>query len=92
MFKQESHVIHVLADKPNFKEGELVEGKIDYERRKQLTQHHTSTHIVNAAARIILGNHINQASAKKEIDKAYLDVTHYQGISEEELKKIAGFL
>ena len=88
VFKQENQVIHVLAEKPKFEEGEEAEGKIDYQRRRQLTQHHTATHIVNAAARKVLGNHINQASAKKDITKAYLDVTHYQGITDEEMKKI----
>ncbi|MBD3361185.1 alanine--tRNA ligase [Candidatus Woesearchaeota archaeon] len=88
VFKQGHNIIHVLQEKPQFGEDETVRGRIDYERRKQLTQHHTATHIINAAARTILGNHINQASAKKETDKAYLDVTHYDNISEEEIKKI----
>ncbi len=88
VFKQENHVIHVLSEKPKFKKGAEVDGKIDLKRRKQLTQHHTATHIINAAARRILGNHINQASAKKDVTKAYLDVTHYQGITDEEMKKI----
>ncbi|MBW3004690.1 alanine--tRNA ligase, partial [Candidatus Woesearchaeota archaeon] len=80
VFKQDVHVVHVLEEKPKFKEGASVDGKIDRKRRKQLTQHHTATHIVNAAARTVLGNHVNQASAKKDVTKAYLDVTHYQGI------------
>ncbi len=88
VFKQGGLIIHVLEEKPRFKEGDKVKGKIDLEIRQQLTQHHTSTHIVNAAARRVLGNHINQAGAKKDIDKAYIDITHYQQISEEELKRI----
>ena len=88
VFKQGNLIVHVLSEKPKFKEGDKVKGKIDFERRKQLTQHHTSTHIVNAAARIVLGNHVNQAGAKKDIDKAYIDITHYQTITDDELKKI----
>jgi len=88
VFKQGNHVVHVLSEKPKFKKDADVDGKIDYKRRRQLTQHHTATHIVNAAARIVLGNHVNQASAKKDVTKAYLDVTHYQGITEQEMKDI----
>jgi alanyl-tRNA synthetase len=88
VFKQEHYIVHVLSEKPKFHEEDPVVGKIDYERRRQLTQHHTATHIVNAAARKILGNHINQASARKDTKKAYLDVTHYQGITDKELKEI----
>jgi len=88
VFKQGKVVVHVLKEKPNFKEGDKVHGEIDLARRIQLAKHHTSTHIVNAAARKILGNHINQAGAKKDIDKATIDLTHYQNITDDELQQI----
>jgi alanyl-tRNA synthetase len=88
IFKQGGVIVHVLADKPKFKQGDSVEIKIDGDRRKQLAQHHTATHIVNAAAKRVLGSHINQAGAKKTEEKAHLDVTHFRNISEEELEKI----
>ncbi|MEM4242812.1 MAG: alanine--tRNA ligase [Candidatus Woesearchaeota archaeon] len=87
-FKQGGVIVHVLAEKPEFKQGDTVTGRVDLARRKQLSQHHTSTHIINAAARTVLGPHCNQASAKKDIDKAYLDITHYQTISDDELLRI----
>jgi len=88
VFKQGSVIIHVLSEKPSFKVGDNVEVVIDKDRRRQLAQHHTATHVVNAAAKKILGNHINQAGAKKALDKAHLDVTHYKNITEEEVEKI----
>ena len=88
VFKQGRIIIHVLKEMPEFKEGDKVECEIDLERRLQLAKHHTSTHIINAAARKILGNHINQAGAKKDIDKATIDLTHYQSITDEEIEKI----
>ena len=66
----------------------MVDGKIDVTRRLQLAFHHTATHVVNSAAKKILGNHINQAGAKKTTEKATLDITHYKTISDEELKLI----
>ena len=88
VFKQGSIIVHVLSQKPDFKENDEVECGIDLQRRLQLAKHHTATHIINAAARKVLGNHINQAGAKKDIDKATIDLTHYQGITDEELEKI----
>lgn len=88
VFKQGNVIVHVLASEHEFPEGEEVDCRIDWETRLQLAQHHTSTHIVNVAARKILGNHVNQAGAKKTLEKAHLDITHYQSVSEEELKKI----
>jgi len=57
-------------------------------RRKQLAQHHTATHIINSAARRVLGSHINQSGAKKTVEKAHLDITHYQSLTDNDLKKI----
>jgi len=88
IFKQGGVIVHVLSQKPEFKEGDVVEGEIDLQRRMQLAKHHTATHIINAAARKILGSHINQAGAKKDIDKATIDLTHYQSISDDELHEI----
>src|SRR3989338_5504843 len=88
VIKKGSAILHKIGEKCKLKEGMKVHGKIDIEHRKQLAQHHTATHIVNAAARKILGNHINQASAKKTREKAHLDVTHYDSITEEEVKRI----
>src|SRR3989338_3342307 len=77
VFKQGAIIVHVLEHEPepNFREGEHVKVHVDLDRRKQLAQHHTSTHIVNAAAKKVLGNHINQAGAKKTKEKATLDIT-----------------
>ena len=88
VFKQGNIIVHVLKEKPKFKIGDAVTVKIDKERREQLAQHHTATHIVGTAARKVLGNHINQAGAKKTKEKATLDITHYQSLSDEEIKKI----
>lgn len=88
VFKQGGVIVHVLAEEPAFTIGDVVHGKVNFERRKQLAQHHTSTHIVNAAARIVLGPHANQAGAKKDIDKAYIDITHYQALTDDELMRI----
>ena len=86
--KQGSHIIHVLSEKPKFEVGESVKVEVDKTWRTQLSQHHTATHIVNAAARFVLGDHINQAGAKKTMKHSNLDITHYEQISRDDLLKI----
>ena len=81
-------IVCVLENEREFNINEKVHCVIDWSRRKQLAQHHTATHIVNAAARRVLGEHANQAGAKKELDKAHIDITHYQAITDGELKEI----
>lgn len=86
--KSGSNILHKVEDVTGFKKGQKVKCKVDFERRKQLTQNHTATHIVNAGARSVLGDHINQAGAKKTPEKAHLDVTHYQSLSDFEINEI----
>ncbi len=88
VFRQGGKIVHVLEKVPRFKKGDRVEGIIEHKRRMQLAQHHSATHIVNAAAKKVLGNHINQAGAKKDLDKAHLDITHFRSLSDEEMKSI----
>lgn len=88
VFKQGNIIIHKLKEKPAFKARDYVTVKIDLDRRLQLTQHHDAAHILNGASRKILGNHVNQASAFKDTEKGHLDITHYQSLSEDEIKKI----
>ena len=88
VFKQGNYVIHVLNEEPKFKEGDEVEVQVDEEWRDQLSQHHTATHIVNAAARRVLGSHINQAGAKKSYKSSHLDITHYEQLSSDQLDQI----
>jgi len=85
-------VLHTL-DRPLEGYVELFKGKkvtikIDEARRRQLQCHHTGTHIVFAACRKVLGPHVWQNGAKKTIDSAHLDITHFQSISKEEERAI----
>ena len=88
VFKQDGVIVHVLKEKVHWKQGKMVQGKIDIGRREQLAQHHTTAHIINGAARKVLGNHVWQAGAAKTLEKGRLDITHYDALTEEEIRKI----
>ncbi len=82
-------VVHeVEGNVENLKENQVVHCKVDKERRIQLTAHHTATHIINAAARNLLGSHIYQSGAHKSADMARLDITHYTLLTDDELQKL----
>jgi alanyl-tRNA synthetase len=82
------NVIAHKVEKPPFRKGQVVKGRIDWPRRLQLMQHHTAIHVINGAARRVLGGHVWQAGSGKTPDKAHLDITHYQGLSQEEVEGI----
>ena len=78
-------IVHYVDDE--LEKGK-VHGEIDWKRRYAMMQHHTATHVINAATRSILGSHIWQAGSELDENEARLDVTHYKRISEEEARKI----
>lgn len=80
-------VVHAVEN-ITFKKGDKVSCNVDWDRRTQLTKHHTAVHIVNAASIKVLGKHIFQAGAKKDYNKAHLDITHYRLPSEGEVERI----
>jgi alanyl-tRNA synthetase len=70
------------------KRGERVKGKLDEERRLSLMRHHTGTHILLHAAKLVLGSHIHQAGAQKGSESSRLDLRHFKHITPEELERI----
>ncbi len=88
VFRQGKHIIHVMSEKPAFREGDKAKGEIDFERRKQLSQHHTVTHVFNQLMRRNLGKHAWQAGTAKFVEKARLDMTHYDALMPEQLQKL----
>jgi len=80
-------IVHFL-DQPIDQEIDLVEGEIDWQRRQNLMRHHTGTHVLIGAARRVLGEHVWQAGAQKEVESSRLDITHYREISPKEREQI----
>ncbi|MFH1401327.1 MAG: alanine--tRNA ligase, partial [Nanoarchaeota archaeon] len=87
VFKQGPVVVHVVPG-TSLRKGQSVHGVIDADRRLRLAQHHTATHIINGAARRVLGEHIWQAGAAKSPEKGRIDITHYDNLSDEQVHRI----
>ncbi len=81
-------VVHKVEGEMQAKPGKLITCTIDEPRRRRLQRHHTATHIINGAARKVLGNHIWQTGAHKAADLARLDITHYADLTPDELERI----
>ena len=63
-------------------------GKLILEGARLLTRNHTATHLIVAAARKVLGDHVWQAGAQKGVKKSRIDISHYKRIKPEELQEI----
>jgi alanyl-tRNA synthetase len=80
-------IVHVVKGSAP-KEGATVKGAIDWGKRYSLMKHHTGTHILVGAARRVLGEHVWQAGAQKDVDRTRIDISHYKRLTLKEVHEI----
>ena len=83
-----AHIIVHQLEGGTPKEGDTVKCVVDATRRANITKNHTSTHIINASSRGVLGSWIWQHSAFKDDDHARLDITHHSSLTDEQVQQI----
>ncbi|MBR5472119.1 MAG: alanine--tRNA ligase, partial [Oscillibacter sp.] len=71
-----------------FNVGDTVTASIDVERRKAIMRAHSTTHLLDAALKKVLGDHVHQAGSLVEPDRIRFDFTHFEGITPEQLAEI----
>jgi alanyl-tRNA synthetase len=81
-------IVHKIATSPTFKEGSTVRCSLDWNRRYSLMKAHTVTHLINGAARRVLGEHVWQSGTQKGLETSRLDISHYKRLSQDEVHKI----
>ncbi|MEM1555836.1 MAG: alanine--tRNA ligase [Candidatus Bathyarchaeia archaeon] len=86
--KVPGNIIVHFVEGPVPSEGSEVKGVVDWERRISLMRHHTATHLLMGAARRVLGEHVWQAGAQKDVHQSRLDITHPKRLTREEINRI----
>jgi len=81
-------ILHEIGGSVAPKEGDAVKGFLDWDKRYTLMKAHTATHLVNGAARRVLGEHVWQHGTQKGVESTRLDISHYRRLTPEEIHKI----
>ena len=68
--------------------GDTVETSIDTQRRKAICRAHSTTHLLDAALKKVLGDHVHQAGSLVEPDRLRFDFTHFEAITPEQLSQV----
>ena len=79
---------NVVIEKGNAQVGERVRMEVDPMFRQGVLAHHTSTHVLHAVLKEVLGTHVNQAGSFVGPDRLRFDFSHYSSIEKRELDSI----
>ena len=71
--------------------GDTVEAVVD-NRRAEIEKHHSATHLLHAALRAVLGDHIAQAGSLNDDKRLRFDFSHPQAMSDEEISKVEAWV
>ena len=86
----ESHV--GVVEEGTLSVGDSVSATIDAGRRELIRRNHTATHLLDAALKKVLGDHVNQAGSLVAPDRMRFDFTHFEALTKDELDRIEGMV
>ena len=85
-----AHVAEVTAGQ--LKLGDIVDAVVDHGRRELIRRNHTATHLLDAALKQVLGDHVSQAGSLVAPDRLRFDFTHFEAMTADEIQRVEGIV
>lgn len=79
---------HQGVAKATIQLNERVNTSIDVARRDKIIKNHTATHLLHAALRSVLGDHVTQKGSLCDDEKLRFDFSHFEAVTKEELREV----
>jgi len=87
--KEKDQIIHICKLPAHFElRSDRVFAEIDTRNRRQTEKNHTATHLLHAALRRVLGDHVQQAGSLVEPERLRFDFTHHGKVDEDQIREI----
>ena len=80
------HIAQILSGELNV--GDKVEALVDADKRHATALNHSATHLLHAALRKVLGEHVNQKGSLVDPERLRFDFSHFEAVKPEELRTI----
>ena len=81
-----AHMAHVAEGAVSV--GDVVCAAIDAHRRELIRRNHTATHLLDAALKTVLGEHVSQAGSLCDDSRLRFDFTHFEALTAEQLHEV----
>jgi len=81
-------IAHKGKAQSDIKLGEVVQAEFDIERREAIKVNHTATHLMHAALKQVLGEHVNQKGSLVSEERFRFDFSHFEAVTNVELQKV----
>ena len=83
----EGTIIHVVDRLPAQPDADVT-ARVDADRRRRITRHHTATHLLHAALREALGGHVQQKGSLVAPDRLRFDFSHFERMTDDERRRV----
>ncbi len=82
-------IAHVgYVEQGEFSVGEEVKATVDADNRKAIAAHHSATHLLQAALRKVVGDHVAQKGSFVTSDRLRFDFSHFEAVTSEQLREV----